>query len=629
MAMNFEDYLLQGKILDALRYRVQVLQRNADNERSNCDAARLVSLGAIAISLPFVAPLPGVGVMAGIAGFSYLGSVWRDFQTSGKLCLLPGSRVGAGDILSIFGLAGGEEISPREQQLMKVMDFLPYEQRIEYAVLVDDEPAIADLLKRLPAQDRLAGYAYMVRRMALGDVKALDLVEVRAAIAAEASEQNDSVPSTQLQPPSASLPAVEDVTTQPETSDRPAVNLALNPEINVHNHLGRYANAQKAASPGQAYRQIEAPDLSLYAEPDERMKALLKSMAQSGFPLGKLLNQPFVWAWGRSQSGKTTIALLLALARAALGHKVGYFTTDDDYPRQVNWARVEDSPEGYAVALDEVRDTIAQSPKGSLAGCSWLFDEMFAAAAEYDIKIQPLLKIVLMKGAKSKGCVIGISQADTSKAHGLSGIDEAWRVERVSVEAIHEEDELGQRSPTGRYLVSKGNEEGTEEWTLPEWMLTELNQWGSPDPVVWLLNRFPELCKGQSNISPARQPEPVTVRPLAGISERSNEPAFNADGSDLEALEKLFDDVIGEPEPITQTATRNRASELPEGAIAIHEYALKQADEWVKVRAIQQATLPALKGHGVQQIREFILMLEKHHKGDADDDNPTAYKPFR
>ncbi|MBD1995124.1 hypothetical protein H6G00_00580 [Leptolyngbya sp. FACHB-541] len=547
--MNFEDYLLQGKILDALRYRVGVLQRTAEKERSNCDGARLVSLGAIAISLPFVAPLPGVGVMAGIAGFSYLGTVWRDFQTSGKLCLLPGSRIGAGDILSLFGLAG-EEVSPREQQLMRVMDFLPYEQRVEYAVLVDDEPAIADLLKRLPAQDRLAGYAYMVRRMALGDVKALDLVEVKAAIAAEPAEPTGSAPPTQLQPPSAVLPAVG----ADKEGDLHSVNLALNPEINVHNHLGRYTNPQKAASPGQAYRQIEAPDLSLYSDVGKRMEALLKSMAQSGFPLGKLLNQPFVWAWGRSQSGKTTIALLLALARAALGHRVSYFTTDDDYPRQVNWSRVEDSPEGYAVALDEVRDTIAQSPKGSLAGHSWLFDEMFAAAAEYDIKIQPLLKIVLMKGAKSKGCVIGISQADTSKAHGLSGIDEAWRVERVSVEAIHEEDELGQRSPTGRYLVSKGNEEGTEEWTLPEWMLTELNQWGSPDPVVWLLNRFPELCKGQSGTQPTQHLEAVVAR-LDEPEDSADGFSFNASGTDLETLEKLFEEVICEPEPITQTTT--------------------------------------------------------------------------
>jgi hypothetical protein len=637
--MNFEDYLLQGKILDALRYRVGVLQRTADKERSNCDAARLVSLGAIAISLPFVAPLPGVGVMAGIAGFSYLGSVWRDFQTSGKLCLLPGSRIGAGDILSIFGLAG-EEVSPREQQLIKVMDFLPYEQRIEYAVLVDDEPAIADLLKRLPAQDRLAGYAYMVRRMALGDVKALDLVEVKAAISAEPAEPSDSVPPTQPQPSGAALPATEDNTTQTEAPEleeipargRSAVNLALNPEINVHNHLGRYGRgsaAPKTASPAQAYRQIEAPNLNIYPDVKERMKALLKAMAQSGCPLGTLLNQPFCWFWGNSQSGKTTLATMLAIARMGMGHNISYFSTDSDVA-PLHWAQMEDSPEGYSFALDDVARRISKAPKGSLKGEGWVFDEMFAAYGTYELELNPLLNAALMKLAKTCGTLIGISQVDTSGAHGLKNIDASWRSERVSIQAIHEEDELGDRSPTGRYIVTRGDE--SFEWSIPEWMLTELNEWGHPDPVVWLLNRFPELCKAQPNASPERQPEPVAVRPLADISERSDEPnqfVFNADDSDLEALEALFNDVINEPEPITQAATKTRSNELLTEASAIHEYALKQSDEWVKVRDIQRANLTPLKGYLAEQIKELFLLLEEKGKGVVEGDDAKMYKPFK
>ncbi|MBD2054592.1 hypothetical protein H6F88_00855 [Oculatella sp. FACHB-28] len=547
--MNFEDYLLQGKILDALRYRVGVLQRSADKECSNCDGARLVSLGAIAISLPFVAPLPGVGVMAGIAGFSYLGTVWRDFQISGKLCLLPGSRIGAGDILSIFGLAG-EEVSPREQQLMRVMDFLPYEQRVEYAVLVDDEPAIADLLKRLPAQDRLAGYAYMVRRMALGDVKALDWVEVKAAIAAESAEPSDSAPTAQLQRPGAALPAVEGSTTQTELSDRPAVNLALNPEINVHNHLGRYGSAApKTASPAQAYRQTDAPDLTIYSDVRERMKALLKAMAQSGCPLGTLLNQPFCWFWGNSQSGKTTLATLLAIARMGMGHAIGYFSTDSDVA-PLHWARMEDSPEGYSFALDDVARRISTAPKGSLKGEGWVFDEMFAAYGTYELELNPLLNAALMKLAKTCGTLIGISQVDTSGAHGLKNIDAAWRSERVSIQAIHEEDELGDRSPTGRYIVTRGDD--SFEWSIPEWMLTELNEWGHTDPVVWLLNRFPELCQGQSNTQLVHHLEAV-VALLGEPKDSADRFSFNALGTDLEILEKLFDDVVGEVDPVDKS----------------------------------------------------------------------------
>lgn len=97
--------------------------------------------------------------------------------------------------------------------------------------------------------------------------------------------------------------------------------------------------------------------------------------------------------------------------------------------------------------------------------------------------------------------------------------------------------------------------------------------------------------------------------------------SFNADECDLEALLSAFDEVIDE--------NKSEPNNLPNEAIAIHEYALKQPDEWVKVRDIQRASLSALRGCGVEQIRELILLLEKHHKGDADDNNPTAYKPFK
>jgi hypothetical protein len=251
---------------------------------------------------------------------------------------------------------------------------------------------------------------------------------------------------------------------------------------------------------------------------------------------------------------------------------------------------------------------------------------MFAAYGTYELELNPLLNAALMKLAKTCGTLIGISQVDTSGAHGLKNIDASWRSERVSIQAIHEEDELGDRSPTSRYIVTRGDE--SFEWSIPEWMLTELNEWGHPDPVVWLLNRFPELCKGQSNTQLTQHLEAV-VASMDEPEDSADGFSFNASGTDLETLEKLFNDVIGEPEPITRTATRTKSNELPGEAIAIHEYALKQADEWVKVRDIQRASLAALKGCSVERIRELILLLEKHYKGDADDDNPTAYKPFR
>jgi hypothetical protein len=258
-----------------------------------------------------------------------------------------------------------------------------------------------------------------------------------------------------------------------------------------------------------SYGSNTAPNLGAIADPIKRMNVLLEALANEGFPLGTLLNHPFVWCWGRSQSGKTTIAMLTAIARMVLGHNVGYFTTDDDYPRQLPWSQVSDSPKGYEEALEKVSDIISNASKGALKGNSWVFDEMLAAYQEHGIDLERLLVCVLMKGAKTKAGVIAISQADTSSAHGLSGLDAAWRIERISVEAIHTEDSMGNRSPTGRYLVDNGDKEKGKavkyEWKIPAWMLTEKNEWGVFDPVVWMMNRFPEL-QGMTYAAP--KPEP-------------------------------------------------------------------------------------------------------------------------
>lgn len=322
-----------------------------------------------------------------------------------------------------------------------------------------------------------------------------------------------------------------------ETSQPVPVTVQVTPDIDIHNHIESIAQRNvKTAVPAQSDRRTLAPDLSLYSDPKQRMQVLLKAMAQSGFPLGSLINHPFVWCWGRSQSGKTTIAILLSMIRMTMGHKISYFTTDDDYPRALNWQRVEDSPEGYAIALDDAAQTISQASKGSLAGHGWVFDEVFAAYTQYEISIQPLLTTVLMKGAKTKSGSIGISQADTSSAHGLKGLDAAWREERASIQAIHEENAQGDRYPTGRYLVARGDT--AEEWILPEWMLTELNQWGAPDPVVWMQKNFPELAvnrSGSTAVQDGSKPNLVNsvVQPVQRLNPNEIKPVQDS-GSEVQ-----------------------------------------------------------------------------------------------
>ncbi|MBW4520995.1 MAG: hypothetical protein KME16_14990 [Scytolyngbya sp. HA4215-MV1] len=54
---------------------------------------------------------------------------------------------------------------------------------------------------------------------------------------------------------------------------------------------------------------------------------------------------------------------------------------------------------------------------------------------------------------------------------------------------------MGEPHPTGQYLVTFPGEP-TQKWTVPQWMLSDLNQFGQPDPVLWVLNRIPELKSG-------------------------------------------------------------------------------------------------------------------------------------
>lgn len=357
-----------------------------------------------------------------------------------------------------------------------------------------------------------------------------------------------------LPPPVAEFPQLPAPAIAPATRlgalDVPNVTVNASPEI--HNHLTPPSPqpSPRTASPAQADRQTIAPDLSLYVDPKERMAVLLKAMAAAGFPLGRLLKHPFVWCYGRSQSGKTTIAMLLSLARIAMGNRIEYLSTDEDV-EPLAWAAIALGEVPYAQGLTRIAELLNQATKGSLAGQGWVLDEMLAAAGQYGIDLKPLLTAVLMKGSKAKGLVIGISQADTSSAHGLKGIDAAWREERISIEAIPTEDDLGERSPSGRYVVTQGND--GELWALPEWMLTDLNQYGSPCPVVWMLAQFPEL---RGAVQPGSAFGSGPVQP--GFSGSAFGSALNPGSEAVQALNQREPGTFGDwepgPEPVLNRA---------------------------------------------------------------------------
>lgn len=110
---------------------------------------------------------------------------------------------------------------------------------------------------------------------------------------------------------------------------------------------------------------------------------------------------------------------------------------------------------------------------------------------------------------------------------------------------------------------------------------------------------------------------------------QDNQPGTEAEAISLEALASLFEEVIGDSKTVDESTTETKSNELPEEAIAIHEYALKQADEWVKVRDIQRANLTPLKGCLAEQVRELFLLLEEKGKGVVEGDEAKMYKPFK
>ena len=77
----------------------------------------------------------------------------------------------------------------------------------------------------------------------------------------------------------------------------------------------------------------------------------------------------------------------------------------------------------------------------------------------------------------------------------MKGTRHAIDYARVLIALVRAEDDMGEPHPTGEYLVTFPGE-ATQKWTVPSWMLTDLNQFGQPDPVLWVLNRIPELKAG-------------------------------------------------------------------------------------------------------------------------------------
>ncbi|MBW4523407.1 MAG: hypothetical protein KME16_27525 [Scytolyngbya sp. HA4215-MV1] len=223
-----------------------------------------------------------------------------------------------------------------------------------------------------------------------------------------------------------------------------------------------------------------------------RVTLLIAAMASQGFPIQRLIKHPLLWFFGQSQSGKSTIANLVNCLRLGLGYRVSYGTLDDDIA-PLRWDTLVSDSAGYSAMLETLTELLKEAGKGSLDADCWTLDEFYQLSQGVDLN--PLMVQILAKGAKTKGKVSIISQLDTLEAHRLSGTRHAIDYARVLIAPVRAEDDMGEPHPTGEYLVTFPGE-AIQKWTVPNWMLSDLNQFGQPDPVLWVLNRIPELKAG-------------------------------------------------------------------------------------------------------------------------------------
>jgi hypothetical protein len=306
--------------------------------------------------------------------------------------------------------------------------------------------------------------------------------------------------------------------------------------------------------------------------------------------------------------------------RIAMGQRIEYASADKVAP--LPWSSCAIGPMPYADKLESSSAKLLTADEDELIGWGVVFDEMLRAHKHYDLDLNDFLHSILAKGSKVGATVIGISQVDTSSAHGFTGADAQWREERVLVQAIHSKDAKGRRSPTGRYRVTDDGE--TVEWTLPEWMLTDLNSRGNPCPVQWMLNRFPEL-QARPQVP---TPSPATAAPawaLAGQAlsdplSRSTDSALSDDRrakrptESTETLDSAYS--VATDSALTQ-CLNSVGSQCPDEPYSVPDPATESIIRWLEKRGDDGATvgdvvaarLGPLKTMQAQDIRECLDLL--------------------
>ncbi|MBD1864536.1 MULTISPECIES: hypothetical protein [Trichocoleus] len=570
---SFSVLLTQGQIADAFENRITELEQEAHEFRLDVESGKLLSaaLGVVGLVLsanPVIAVLGGFGV----CGYAWM--VLTDYQKTKKLLPIPCLRKG---VFELFA-AAGEYSDTRQVQpddpTDDVSSCLPPAQATEYQLLVLAGDRLVPFLKQVPAERRFAAYRYTLRQAAIRHALPT-LEEAIAASDAPAFPTTD----TGLQAATELLPANTEQATPADTTLQAAAPTALQWPDNP----GDRPADTPVDTPVEGALNLSSGTL------EERIELLMDALERDGFPIVRLIDEPFLWSYGESQSGKTTIINLVNACRLGLGFKVSYASTDNDFP-PLKWDRLAIGEAKYRDYLDTVVELASEAKKGQLEGTAFTLDEIFQVAQILELDLNPLMTAAIAKANKSRACYSFITQNDTLTGLKLEGVRDALENMRVFITAhAVRPEKRGRPHPSGSYTIQfpKGQ---PERWTLPAWILTETNGYGEPDPVQWVLNRLPELSASQARpVEPQQQAEtPVQTR------------------QQLENLLALEFNVTPQLPSDSQPEQKAIAPHLQ----AIIDYFQKRSER-LKPRDVSRASLAALKNVSTDKIRGYMDELAK------------------
>lgn len=480
--LSFPDLLKQGQIADAIEDRINQLEAIAHDYRLDIEAAKLLS-GTLTVAGMMLGSIPIVAVLGGLGLVGYGWMVVQDYQRTKKFCPVPCLRKGVLELFSETANYSDTRKLAAADPVDDVGNCLTPGERNEYELLTLAGDRLVEFLRQIPPESRAHAYRYALRKVALSH--ALPTVEEAIAVA-------DGVSPASLPSDSKVADASPDNVSEPNPAQ-----LEINTKLNVI-EVSAGEVTEPSDRPPVPVSTTGAPDLSS-GSLEDRINCLMDALERDGFPIVRLIDEPFLWSYGESQSGKTTIINLVNACRLGLGFKVSYASTDNDFP-PLKWDKLAIGEQKYRDYLKTVVELASDAKKGELEGNSFTLDEIFQVAQILELDLNPLMTAAIAKANKSRGCYSFITQNDTLTGLKLEGVKDALETMRVFITAhAVRPQKRGRPRPSGSYTVQFPKRQ-PETWTLPAWILTDTNSYGEPDPVQWVLNRIPELRGKDPNV---------------------------------------------------------------------------------------------------------------------------------